>query len=61
MNNKITLISTGIFTLFFFISGLLEILDQYVVRVILFVVFLGIIVNIILVKTKGEDKKNLPK
>ena len=61
MNNKITLISTGIFTLFFFISGLLEILDQYMVRVILFVVFLGIIVNIILVKTKGEDKKNLPK
>jgi len=55
MNNKITLIATGIFTLFFFISGLLEILNQFVVQAILFVIFLGIIVNIILVKMKGED------
>jgi len=55
MNNKITLISTGVFTLFFFISGLLEILDNYIVKAILFVIFFGIVVNIILVKMKVED------
>ncbi len=60
MNDKITLIATGVFTLFFFISGMLDILDYFVVKIILLVIFLGIVVNIILVKTKGKNKKNLP-
>jgi len=60
MNNKITLISTGVFTLFFFVSGLLDILDNFIVKTILFVIFFGIVVNIIIVKSKDEDKKNLP-
>lgn len=60
MNDKITLISTGVFILFFFISGLLNILDHFVVKTILFAGFIAIIVNIILIKSKDEDKKNLP-
>ena len=60
MSDKITLLATGIFTLFFFITGILDILDHFLVKTILFVGFFGIVVNIILVKSKDEDKKNLP-
>lgn len=60
MNDKITLIFTGVFTLFFFISGLLGILDHFIVKTFLFAGFIAIVVNIILVKSKDEDKKNLP-
>jgi|Marorgknorr_s2lv_3_1036020.scaffolds.fasta_scaffold01186_2 hypothetical protein len=59
MNDKITLFTTGIFTVFFFISGMLDILDYFLVKIILIVIFLGIVVNIILVKTKVK-KINLP-
>ena len=61
MNDKITLLSTALFTVSFFICGVLDILDLFVVKTILFVVFFGIVVNIILVKSKDEGKKNLPK
>jgi hypothetical protein len=57
MNDKITLIFTGVFMLFFFISGLLDILDYFLVKTILFTSFFAIVV-IILIKLK--DKKNLP-
>ncbi len=60
MNDKITLISTGAFTLFFFISGLLDILDHFLVKTILFVGFFVIAVNIFIIKSKGQNKKNLP-
>ncbi|MCK5400107.1 MAG: hypothetical protein KAJ28_00610 [Flavobacteriaceae bacterium] len=61
MNDKITLLSTAVFTLFFFISGLLDIMSHFLVKTILFVGFIGIIINLILVKLKDKDKKNLPK
>jgi hypothetical protein len=61
MNDKITLLATALFTVFFFVFGLLSILDHFLVKTILFVVFLGIVVNIILVKSKDENQKNLPK
>lgn len=60
MNDKITLIFTGIFTLFFFISGLFDIMSHFLVKTILFVGFLAIVVNIILVKSKGKGEKKLP-
>lgn len=60
MNDKITLFASGIFIVFFFISGMLDILNYFLVKIILLVIFLGIVVNIILVKTKGKSKKNLP-
>jgi hypothetical protein len=58
MNDKITLFTTGIFTVFFFISGMLYILDYFLVKIILIVIFLGIVVNIILVKTKVKKNKS---
>lgn len=60
MNDKITLFASGIFIVFFFISGMLDILNYFLVKIILLVIFLGIVVNIILVKTKGINKNNLP-
>ena len=60
MNDKITLLTTALFTAFFFVCGLLDIMDHFLVKTILFVLFFGIVVNIILVKSKDEDKKNLP-
>ena len=60
MNDKITLILTGAFTLFFFISGLLDILDHFLVKTILFVGFFVIVVNIFIIKSKVQNKKNLP-
>jgi hypothetical protein len=60
MNDKITLLATGILTLFFFITGLLDLLDHFLVKTVLFVLFFAIVVNIILAKSKDEDKKNLP-
>ena len=59
MNDKITLLATGIFTLFFFVTGLLDLLGHFMVKTILFIGFFAIVVNIIIVKSKDEDKKNL--
>jgi len=52
MNDKTTLIATGVLTVFFFVTGLLDLLNHFVVKIILLVIFLGIVVNIIIVKTK---------
>jgi len=54
MNDKITLLSTVAFTLFFFISGLLDIMNHFLVKTILFVGFFAIVVNIIIIKSKGK-------
>ena len=59
MNNKITLIVTALFTSFFFVCGLLDILDHFLVKTILFTGFVAIIVNLIILKSKDGDKKNL--
>jgi len=53
MNNKITLLLTALLVFFFVISGLFGLLDNYIVKTILFVVFFGIIVNIIFIKIKA--------
>ncbi len=60
MSDKISLLSTAVFTLFFFISGLFDIMSHFLVKTILFVGFLAIVVNIILVKSKGKGEKKLP-
>ncbi len=60
MSDKLSLLSTAVFTLFFFISGLLDIMSHFLVKTILFVGFLAIVVNIILVKSKGKGEKKLP-
>jgi len=60
MNDKITLWSTALFTLFFFVSGLMDILHHFLVKSILFVGFFGIVINIFLTLSNGGNKKNLP-
>jgi TM2 domain-containing membrane protein YozV len=60
MSDKTTLLATALLVAFFFIAGLLELLDNFIVMMILFLGFIGILVHIILVKSKDDDKKNLP-
>ena len=59
-NDKISLFSTALLALFFFIVGLIDLLDNFIVRMILFLGFIGIVVNIIIIKSKSGNKKNLP-
>ena len=58
-NDKISLFSTALLAAFFFVTGLLGLLDNFIVRMILFLGFIGIVVNIIIVKAKDNNKKNL--
>ena len=60
MNDKSTLLATALLIAFFFIAGLLQLLDNFIVMMILFLGFIGIVVHIILVKSKNDSKKNLP-
>jgi hypothetical protein len=60
MSDKTALLYTALLTVFFFIAGLLELLDNFIVMMVLFLGFTGIVAHIIIVKSKDEDKKNLP-
>jgi TM2 domain-containing membrane protein YozV len=60
MSDKTTLLTTALLVAFFFITGLLELLDNFIVMMILFLGFIGIVIHIILGKSKDTDKKNLP-
>lgn len=60
MNDRLTLIATGFLVAFFFIGGILELLDNFFIKMVLFLAFIGIVVNIIMIKSKDDDKKNLP-
>lgn len=57
MSDKTTLLATGLLVAFFFITGLLELLDNFIVMMVLFLGFIGIVVHIILVKSKEDSKK----
>ena len=60
INDHYTLIATGILGLFFIISGFSGIIDNMLVRILLIAGFVAIIVNIIIIKSKDNDEKNLP-
>ena len=61
MNDFKTLIATAAFVIFFLVFGILDILDNPVMKFILIGGFLLIIIKIILTKSKEDDnKKNLP-
>lgn len=55
MNNKTTLLSTGVLVVFFLLAGLLELLDNFIVRMLLFLGFIGIVVNILIIKSKEDE------
>lgn len=57
MNNTISLIATGVLTLFFFVCGIIDILDNLVIKLLLFGGYIAIIVNIIIIKSKEEDEE----
>ncbi len=57
MGDKITLLATALLVAFFFIAGLLELLDNFIVMMILFLGFIGIVIHLILGKSKDADKK----
>lgn len=60
MNDKLSLLGSGILVALFFIAGLLDLLGNIIVKMLLFVTFLGIVINIVIVKSKDDHKKNLP-
>ena len=60
MNDKLTLLTSALLVAFFFIAGLLELLDNFIVMMILFIGFLGILINIVIIKSRNDHKKNLP-
>ena len=60
MNDKFTLLASALLVAFFFIAGLLELLDNFIVMMILFIGFFGIVINIIIIKSRDDHKKNLP-
>lgn len=61
MSDKLTLISTAVLTLIFVVCGLLNLLEILAVKIIIFLLYLVIIANILIVKSKDEDTKNLHK
>ena len=60
INDHIALIATGVLGLFFFVAGLLNILDNTLIRILLFAGYFAIVIYIILIKSKDDDQKNLP-
>jgi len=54
MSDKATLLATGILVVFFVIAGLFDLLDNFLVMMLLFLGFIGIVVNILIVKSREE-------
>ncbi|WP_347925361.1 hypothetical protein [Pontimicrobium sp. SW4] len=54
MKNNVTLLATALLVAFFFIAGLLQLLDNFIVMMLLFLGFIGIVVNIILIKSRDD-------
>ena len=59
INDHYILIGTGILGAFFVICGLLDIMDNMLIKLLLFGGYIAIIVCIIIIKSKDEDEKNL--
>ena len=57
MNNTLSLIATGILTLFFFVCGVIDILDNFVIKLLVFGGYIAIIVNIVIIKSKEMDEE----
>ena len=55
MRSNITLLASGFLVVLFFIAGLLEWLDNFIVMMLLFLGFIGIVVNIIIIKSRDDQ------
>jgi len=60
VKDKTSLLATALLAAFFFTTGMLDLLDNFIVMMVLFLGFIGILVNIIIVKSKDDNNKNLP-
>ena len=60
MDDRTIFYATWIITLFFLVSGILDILENPVILGLLILGFAAVILQIILVKSKDRNKKNLP-
>lgn len=65
MNNRYVLLATVTLVIFFFVGGLLDILEHFLSRMILFVGFTAIVIYVIWIKSQDDDvednqQKNLP-
>lgn len=60
LNDKQSLLLCGLIIGGIFVCGILEILDNYIVKTILTIIFLVIIVNIFIANSKSEkEEQNL--
>jgi len=57
LNDKQALILTGLMVVGIFVTGILDILDHYIVLTILTIIFLAIIINIFYVNGTGPKKR----
>lgn len=55
MNDRLTLIASAVLILFFFVGGLFDILDHIVSKIVLGVIFGGIIINVLIAKPEHEE------
>jgi len=55
MRDHLTIVATGVLGLLFVIAGLLDIGDNFIIKMILIVGFIVIVVNIIWVKSKKDE------
>jgi hypothetical protein len=60
MDDHATLIGTAVLTVFFLIAGIINILDNPVIKGILFVGFIAIVASIIIAHSKKDDSKKNP-
>lgn len=66
MNNRYILLATAILVIFFFIGGLLDVLNHFISKMILIAGFVTLIIFVIIEKSKDSgdgditNKKNLP-
>ncbi|WP_411831077.1 hypothetical protein [Mariniflexile sp. AS56] len=59
LNDRQSLILCGLVTGCFFVSGVLEILDNYIIKTVLTILFLVIMINIFITKSKKEEQNDL--
>ncbi|MCB0463042.1 MAG: hypothetical protein KDC81_10105 [Flavobacteriaceae bacterium] len=57
MNDRYILIATAVLVAFFFVGGLLDILDHFLSKMFLFVGFLGIVIYVIVIKAQDEPEE----
>jgi len=61
INDRTSLLASAGLILFFFVAGLLNILDNPVIKILMIIGFFALILNIIITKSKDDnEQKNLP-